>query len=649
MSMIDISVIIPTYNRKDGLAKCVRSLVNQDYPKDRFEIVIVDDGSTQDPFSGWRMADGVNPLPPSYGSILHPHPSIRVFRQENKGPAAARNLGVSLAAGDIVAFTDDDCEAHLDWLERMVKAHRDHPELVAIGGRTLTANQKASVLVGQFLSTFSIEVNLANKSEVIFFPTCNVSCKKTLFSSHRFNEQFPLPGGEDLEFFWRLFREGYRFRWDKEIRVIHYRDDSLTSFARQAYIYGRGNLLAKHLHADHIHLKELKTGDLSFWASTLVNFLKMPRFCYLLTKRLTREHSVTGFKKRFAIAGCFFLHKICYLWGNIVEFFRIKAGKEKFLTPELQVPRLLLLDLTHACNLRCRICDIWKTAAVKEDIDTQSIKKLLREARDLGVKEIALSGGEVLLRKDIFEIFDHAKNLGIKELGVLSNGIIVKDLFERLKPYLLDRTVSLVISFDSLVPDLHNEIRNSEDAWQKTRESLGLLSGLKRGYPQVNFNVISIILNQNLEELPELAGFVRSLGANSLQFQVLLPNNLKMAERKKSKYWVPEERMAALKETLKKLIELKQRQPDFIKNSVENLSLIEKYYKGTVSSRDARCASASGTVLISNKGEYATCFSIYGDAKRQSLKDVLSDKKRITAREKARNCPWPCLLPCFCD
>ena len=498
--MIDISVIIPTYNRKDGLVKCVRSLIGQSYPKDKFEIIIIDDGSHEKLNGEWEVTESKKP-----GSIRQALPAIRIFSQENKGPAAARNRGVDQSAGNLVAFIDDDCEAHPDWLALMVKAHREHPGLVAIGGATLTANQKASVIVGQFLSTSSIEANLPGKKGIIFFPTCNVSCKKALFSSHKFDEDFPLPGGEDLEFFWRLFQDGYRFRWDKDIKVTHYRDDSLASFARQAYVYGRGNLLVKVLHPGHVHLKELKTGGVSFWINTCINFLKIPRFCYLLGKNLLREYPVKSFRKKASIVGCLALHKVCYLWGNIAEFLKIQRGEEGLVLQGAHAPRLLILDLTHACNLRCSICDIWKTADVKEDIGTVTIKKLLREARELGVKEIALSGGEVLLRKDIFDIFDHARSLGIKDLGVLSNGVIIKERFERLKPHLLDGTISLVISFDSLSAALHNEIRNSSDAWQKTKESLLLLSELKRDHPGINFNVISIILDQNLEEMPALA------------------------------------------------------------------------------------------------------------------------------------------------
>ncbi|MBP7088424.1 MAG: radical SAM protein [Candidatus Omnitrophica bacterium] len=315
----------------------------------------------------------------------------------------------------------------------------------------------------------------------------------------------------------------------------------------------------------------------------------------------------------------------------------------------LRVPKLLILDITHKCNLSCRICDIWQTAKKEEDIDISYIKKVLAEAKSLGIKEVALSGGESLLRKDIFEIFSSAQEIGIKHLGVLSNGILVLEYLDRLKPYLLDNTLSLVISLDSLNPDIHNHIRNSDSAWERTVKALNLLSSLKDKHPQLNFNVITIILKQNLEQLVELTKFIKSLRVNSLQFQALLPNNLCMKERKDSPFWVSSEYLGLLDETIDKLVAIKEKDPEFIKNSVKNLLLIKKYYRADLSSLDVECSSADKTILMSNEGRCTTCFSNFGDLKKENLSDILKSKERIEAQNKVKKCSWPCLLPCFCD
>jgi len=315
----------------------------------------------------------------------------------------------------------------------------------------------------------------------------------------------------------------------------------------------------------------------------------------------------------------------------------------------LRIPQLLILDITHHCNLECRICDIWQTAKNEKDLDIFYVKKVLSQAHGLGIEEIALSGGESLLRKDIFDIFDYAQEIKIKNLGVLTNGILIKGYFEKLKPYLMDNTISLVISLDSLKAELHNHIRNSTFAWQKTIEALNLLSAFKKENLQVNFNIITIILNQNLEELPSLVSFTRDLGANSLQFQALLPNNLRMEERKKSPFWVSDDRLAVLDSTIDKLIEAKNSDPVFIRNSLKNLLLVKKYYRADLTSFDVECLSADKTVLMSNEGKFTTCFSSFGDAKKESLDNVLKGKEIVEARQRVKKCSWPCLLPCFCD
>lgn len=633
---IEISIIVPTYNRKESLKRCLSSLEGQGYPRDKYEIIIVDDGSSYD-------------VTETIKGIGSNNRNIKLIQQHHKGPASARNLGVEAALGNIIGFVDDDCMVDKDWVKLLAESHRINPNVIAIGGFTLTSTQKAAVLVSQFLSNCSIETYVNARKEVVFFPTCNVSLKKYAFEKYKFNENFLFPGGEDLEFFWQLFKDNYRFIWDKNIKVVHFRDDDSISFIKQAYIYGRGNLLAQHIHKVHPILGELKTGALSFWLATFINVIKIPRFSYLLGRRTIKENNIKNIYKKISIFSYYVLHKIFYILGNILEFIRItKEGicKNQY---EYKVPQLLILDITHSCNLACRICDIWKTANIEKDIDISHVKRMLFQAKGLNIKEIAFSGGEPLLREDIYDIFEHSKKLKIKNLGILSNGILVENNMQKLLPYLLDNTISLVISLDSLSPDKHNYIRNSDSAWQKTKEALEKLSSLKKQCNQINFNIITIILNQNLEELLDLATFVKSLNANSLQFQALLSNNLRMIERKQSCFWVTEDRVSILDKALDGLIEFKKNDPSFIRNSIDNLLLIKKYYRGTITNSDAECFSADKTILISNKGECSTCFSSYGDIKVDDFKNILLNRKIIDAQEKVKKCFWPCLLPCFCD
>ena len=96
-----VSVVVPTFNRPAALASCLDALARQDYPADRYEMIVVDDGSA--PTEAAAIAET---------ATRH---RVRLVRQENRGPAAARNAGVREAHGAYIAFTDDDCMPAPGW------------------------------------------------------------------------------------------------------------------------------------------------------------------------------------------------------------------------------------------------------------------------------------------------------------------------------------------------------------------------------------------------------------------------------------------------------------------------------------------------------------------------------------------------------
>lgn len=108
MTMPFISVVVPAYNRPDGVSAMLDAMADQSYPPYRFEVLVCDDGSTP------PLAERV--------SIKDRPFSVRFLREENQGPAAARNRGLREARGTVVAFTDDDCKPEETWLEAVAEA-----------------------------------------------------------------------------------------------------------------------------------------------------------------------------------------------------------------------------------------------------------------------------------------------------------------------------------------------------------------------------------------------------------------------------------------------------------------------------------------------------------------------------------------------
>lgn len=312
-------------------------------------------------------------------------------------------------------------------------------------------------------------------------------------------------------------------------------------------------------------------------------------------------------------------------------------------------PELIILDIFHRCNLQCNICEIRKDRSLKE-YTLKEVTGIINEAFDWQVKDFALSGGEPLIREDIFEILDFVREKKY-HIGVLTNGVALNDSFiKKLLPYLADGYLSLSISLDALTPGIHDEIRGAKGCFEKTSGAFKQLSELKNEYPGINFNSISIILNENLEELLDLAIFLKSLNINSIQFQPLLSNNLIMKERKKGvKYWIPPERFAVLDRAIDSLIEFKRNNHLLVRNSVGNLRLMKKYFRGELKQEDVKCQYAAKTMLIANNGEVTTCFESYGNIRKNSLKEIYASKYSEQARNRVKGCKHPCLLPCFCD
>jgi MoaA/NifB/PqqE/SkfB family radical SAM enzyme len=371
-------------------------------------------------------------------------------------------------------------------------------------------------------------------------------------------------------------------------------------------------------------------------------------------RRLIKSKGGLSFSQQARVYAFFMLHKVMYLAGNVLEHRRARTMgaallSKSSLSAAVSKPEFIILDITHRCNLKCNVCEIRKDKPIAE-FTFDEVKGLIDQAINWGVQEFVLSGGEALLRQDIFEILEYVRKRKYR-VGVLTNGVILSDTFlERLLPFLSSGVVSLSISLDALSPHIHDDIRGGAGCFEKTARCLQRLSELKKTHPRVNFNTISIILNENLEELPALARHLKALGVNSIQFQPLLANNLIMKERsERAKYWIPPERLGVLDEAIEKLVRFSRDNPGLVRNSENNLRLAKKYFRGLLAPEDVRCLYAERTFLIANNGDATTCFACYGNVRKQQLKDIYFSDAARRAREGARACKSPCLLPCFCD
>lgn len=233
MSLPFISVVVPTYERPDALRRCVRALRLQDYPRDRYEVIVVDDGSTTDLT---RAVHGTSHGAQTNGQAQ----SVTLLRQANAGPAAARNRGAANAQGSYLAFTDDDCAPARGWLQGLSRALSARPRAV-VGGRTINAfpanpYAEATQLLITYLSAHSAEQGMPS-----FFATNNLALSTDDFHAvGGFDTRFPLAAGEDRDFCDRCQLHGLAFRYVPDAHLYHHHNLTLPSYLRQHYNYGRG-------------------------------------------------------------------------------------------------------------------------------------------------------------------------------------------------------------------------------------------------------------------------------------------------------------------------------------------------------------------------------------------------------------------------
>lgn len=223
----NISVIIATYRRpSQRLGECVRALANQTYPDDRYEIIVVDDGS---PISSRDLVE-------RFRNEL----KLKFLTQSRTGPAAARNNGAALGEGEYLAFTDDDCVPAPDWLETLAERFARNPECV-IGGRTLNGlPENPYSTASQLLLDYIYEYYNPDPDSACFFAGDNFALSKHVFARvGGFNTSFFL-GGEDRELCHRLLENGSRLIYAPEVLVYHTHQLTLFSFVRQHFNYGCG-------------------------------------------------------------------------------------------------------------------------------------------------------------------------------------------------------------------------------------------------------------------------------------------------------------------------------------------------------------------------------------------------------------------------
>jgi GT2 family glycosyltransferase len=240
-----ISIVIATYGTDGMLYECLNALSEQaGICTHRFEVLIINDG-------------GKDYEPAAFDVYKEKFP-VRYFRQNHRGPAAARNLGVQMAEGEIIAFLDDDSAPLKNWLESTVSAWMETPDYDGIGGYVvIDPKDHLCCRVNAVFFNWYLE-QPGSLGECLFLVTCNATYRKSSLNKVRgFDDRFERACGEDRDLNLRIVKSGGKLRLDPGILVYHDRDVTLKSFVKKHYHYGRA---ASRIYSRFPDLKHLSAG-----------------------------------------------------------------------------------------------------------------------------------------------------------------------------------------------------------------------------------------------------------------------------------------------------------------------------------------------------------------------------------------------------
>lgn len=228
-----VSIVICSYNGASTTESCLKSMERIRYPD--YEVVFVDDGSTD-----------------NTQEILARFPWVKNIRQKNMGLSFARNVGMEAATGEIVVYTDSDCEADEDWIYFLALAlvRSGH---TGMGGPNLIPDEGSWVADCVGLSPGGPTHVMIDDRTAEHVPGCNMAFYKwALKQINGFDSQYR-KAGDDVDVIWRLQDLGYSIGFSPAAQVWHYRRNTVKAYLKQQRGYGEAEALLKYKHPEHFN------------------------------------------------------------------------------------------------------------------------------------------------------------------------------------------------------------------------------------------------------------------------------------------------------------------------------------------------------------------------------------------------------------
>jgi GT2 family glycosyltransferase len=221
LNMLDISIIIPSYNNLSTIENCLDSIFSQQ-TKYKYEVILVDSSDKED-----------------YSVLVPKFPSLRMIKlNERTYPGTARNVGVKAAKGKLITFTDSDCVVFPDWINSTVDEHKKR-ERVLISGTVDNGTPRNLVGIAEHILEFSDFIPQRRIRQVEVIPTCNLSINKELF--YEIGELEDVIKGSDILFSNRAIEKGVKVLLVPTIKIAHVNRCNLKKYLKNQQELGFGS------------------------------------------------------------------------------------------------------------------------------------------------------------------------------------------------------------------------------------------------------------------------------------------------------------------------------------------------------------------------------------------------------------------------
>ena len=229
-----VSVVICVYNGDRTLDACLASLERLNYPN--YEVIVVNDGST----------DRSKQIAESYDYI-------RLIHQENKGLSEARNAGIRVSQGEIIAYTDADCMTDPDWLTYLV-ARFQSSDFGAVGGPNFSPPDDSFVASCVAVSPGAPSHVLLDDEVAEHIPGCNMAFRREALEAIAGFDPIFRAAGDDVDLCWRLQNKGYKIGFSPAAVVWHFRRNTIRDYLKQQRGYGKAETLLFFKHPSRFNV-----------------------------------------------------------------------------------------------------------------------------------------------------------------------------------------------------------------------------------------------------------------------------------------------------------------------------------------------------------------------------------------------------------